>query len=186
MGQGPGYVDHALGDLTWGPSGSTGGITVLTWASGPSGVHALAQGKRPRRKRVSLSVTYSGPIADRERATADELYDLDTAPRPATYGECMDMPRPCPYVSCRHHMYLHVTETGSVQLRFGEVDLDELPYTCSLDAAFDGPMTLEEVGEGLAFTKERVRQIETGALVKVKAMGMSPTMLEASLIDWQE
>jgi hypothetical protein len=175
-----------MGDVTWGASGGATGAALFAWASGTSGLPALAQGKRPRRKRLSALVTYSGPIADWERATADELDDLDITPRPRTYADCHDMPRPCPYVSCRHHMYLHVTETGSVQLRFGEIDLDDMPHTCSLDAALDGPMTLEEVGERLSFTKERVRQIETGALVKMRAMGMSATMIEASLLDWKE
>ncbi len=34
--------------------------------------------------------------------------------RPKTRGECASGPRPCPWVSCRHHLYLDVDKNGSV------------------------------------------------------------------------
>ncbi len=41
--------------------------------------------------------------------------------------------------------------------------------SCVLDVADRGGITLEEVGDALGLTRERVRQIETRGLIKVKA-----------------
>ena len=44
----------------------------------------------------------------------------------------------------------------------------ESESTCTLDVAADGNHTLDEVGKYLGITRERVRQIETKALAKVR------------------
>lgn len=76
-----------------------------------------------------------------------------TAPRrslPLTRGECVDGPRPCPHTTCRQHLGRGKSES------------------CALDVAErDHPPTLEEVGDWLGLTRERVRQIEVAALDKV-------------------
>lgn len=81
--------------------------------------------------------------------------------RPGTRGECVGAPRPCPWVSCRHHLYLDVNpETGSLKLNFPHLEVWDLRETCSLDVADRGGATLEEVGDILNLTRERVRQVE--------------------------
>ena len=69
---------------------------------------------------------------------------------PATREECISAVRPCPVIRCRYWMQ-------------GKT------YSCVLDAVDDHPngMTLEEVGEELGVTRERIRQIESRAMKKV-------------------
>lgn len=100
------------------------------------------------------------------------LDDEEALPtRPLTRGECADVPRPCPFVSCVHHLYLDVSDTGGLKLNFPDLDPGDLPSSrsCALDIADDGGITLEAVGEAMNVTRERVRQIEIRALARIKA-----------------
>jgi hypothetical protein len=92
--------------------------------------------------------------------------------RPLYRGDCVDGPRPCPWVGCRYHLFLD--ETGAVgSLKFNHPDRepDELDETCALDVADRGGATLDEIGELMNITRERVRQIETIALTKARLRG---------------
>jgi hypothetical protein len=90
--------------------------------------------------------------------------------RPKTRGDCLAGPRPCLFVSCKHHLYLDVNpETGSVKLNFPDLQIWELKHTCALDVADQGGITLEEVGEIMNLTRERIRQVETRGLAKLRA-----------------
>jgi len=95
-----------------------------------------------------------------EKRVRLQLATPDDVQRPTTRGECVDGPRPCPFVSCAHHLYLDVSRTGSLKLNFPHLEPDEIPETCSLDAADRGGLTLDEVGTRLGVTRERVRQVE--------------------------
>lgn len=101
-----------------------------------------------------------------------ERYELD-ATRPRTRADCIDGPRPCVRVSCQWHPYLDVNpETGAIKLNFPHLAVHELPTTCILDAieaAGDDGLTMERVGEILNLTRERVRQREVRALIKMQA-----------------
>lgn len=98
------------------------------------------------------------------------------------------MPRPCPFVSCRHHLYLDVAKRGRIAVnhlvkRTPDVvkALLTLPETCSLDVAEEPyldvtggrHMTLKQIGDLLGITRERVRQIELEGLRKVQEFVMS-------------
>ncbi len=106
---------------------------------------------------------------------------VDDAERPRTRDECRGQERPCPWVGCKHHLYLDVNpETGSITINFPDLEPWELKHTCALDIAEVGGITLEEVGEALNITRERVRQIEVRSLVfKMKPtatrLGMHPS-----------
>jgi hypothetical protein len=89
--------------------------------------------------------------------------------RPKTRAECKDGPRPCPFVACKHHLYLDVNpETGSIKINFPHLELSEMKETCALDIADRGPITLEEIGEIMNLTRERIRQLEQSALDKIE------------------
>jgi Sigma-70, region 4 len=89
--------------------------------------------------------------------------------RPKTRADCISSARPCIFVSCKYNLYLDVNpETGSIKLNFPDKELAELEYTCALDVAEKGGITLEEVGEIMNLTRERIRQVETRGLEKLR------------------
>jgi hypothetical protein len=78
--------------------------------------------------------------------------------------------RPCPWVGCRYHLYLDVSEVGGLKINYPWLEPWELPYSCALDLAdasnHANGMTLENTGAAMNVTRERCRQIETPALAK--------------------
>jgi Sigma-70, region 4 len=94
---------------------------------------------------------------------------------PVLRRECINGERPCPYVSCQHHLFLDVSDrTGAIKVNFPdlvELDgprLDEMSETCVLDVADRGGATLEEVGAFMNLTRERVRQVEVNGLKRIE------------------
>lgn len=105
------------------------------------------------------------------------LYPEVDYPRPHSRAECRNAERPCPYVSCKHHLYLDVNpETGSIKLNFPDVEVWELEETCALDIAERGGVTLEEVGEIMNLTRERIRQLEMSGLTKLAENNDAPEL----------
>jgi hypothetical protein len=93
------------------------------------------------------------------------------ASRPRSRADCAAGPRPCMFVSCKHHLYLDVNpSTGSIKLNFPDKEIWELDETCALDVADRGGITLEEVGTIMNLTRERIRQVETRGLLKLRAI----------------
>lgn len=127
---------------------------------------------RQRRKRFVRPKTISlkrMPLYEQERNRMFYPYP-DGVERPKTRGECCDGPRPCPFVSCKFHLYLDVSEkTGAIKLNFPDLEPDGLVESCALDVADREGTTLEAVGEIMNLTRERVRQVEEKALRKVGA-----------------
>lgn len=105
----------------------------------------------------------------RDTTAADEVELARVAKmKPKVRGDCTGSPRPCPFVTCRFNTYLDVTEQGSLKVNWPGVELSALPSTCALDLADRGPHTLDQVGQVLNLTRERLRQIEARALRKLK------------------
>lgn len=93
----------------------------------------------------------------------------DDPNRPRTRADCENVPRPCPYVSCRHHLYLDVNpRTGSIKIGRPDLEPDELERSCALDIADEGPATLDEIAAALNISHERVRQIEEESTRKLR------------------
>src|SRR5256885_1905776 len=93
------------------------------------------------------------------------------ATRPKVRADCAVGPRPCPYVSCKFNLYVDVNpRTGSVKMNFPDKELWEIADTCALDVADRGGITLEEVGAIMNLTRERVRQLETRGLTKLRVI----------------
>ncbi len=121
------------------------------------------EARRRRPKTVSLR------RLQRERRGGGALVVInDEAPR--CRSECRGGPRPCPWVSCRYHLYLDVSDGGAIKLNFPDQEPWELACSCALDVAegHDG-LTLDDVGQLLNVTRERSRQIEVGALEKINS-----------------
>lgn len=98
---------------------------------------------------------------------------------PTCRAQCVNMPRPCLYVSCRHNLYLDVNEeTGSIKFNFPDKEIWELEETCALDVADRGGITLEEVGSIMNLTRERIRQLELSGLEKLKESSKGEDNLE--------
>jgi len=128
---------------------------------------------RQKRRTRARSKTIAPKRLTKEELRFRELLPiLEDPERPRTRGECKEDVRPCPYVSCKHHLYLDVNpETGSIKLNFPDLEVWEMSETCSLDVADRGGITLEEVGEILNLTRERIRQVEVRGLLKLKMVG---------------
>ena len=125
--------------------------------------------RRGRRTRMRSKTIAMKRLTKEELRIGALLYPTPDIERPATRGECKEGIRPCPWVSCKYHLYLDVNpETGSIKLNFPDVEVHEMKDTCSLDVADRNGITLEEVGEIMNLTRERVRQVEVRGLIKLK------------------
>ena len=128
-------------------------------------------GRRRRRNRTRARTISIRRLSKAELNRGRMLYPEEDYWRPKTRTECVDMERPCPFVSCKYHLYIDVHPVrGSIKLNFPDVDVWEMTETCSLDIADRGGITLEEVGEIMNLTRERVRQVETTGLGKLEAV----------------
>lgn len=133
---------------------------------------------RPRSKTIAM-----------KRLTREELrvgaimYPPVDVPRPSTREQCREGERPCPWVACKHHLYLDINpETGSIKINFPDLEPWDLSNTCALDVAERGGITLEEVGEIMNLTRERIRQVEVRGLLKLKMGSPSADELGADLL----
>ncbi len=92
--------------------------------------------------------------------------------RPTKRSECLsggwNEQRPCPFASCKYSLLSDVTPTGRVIEVFEGVDIHELPDTCALDAASKGGLDLQDVGDRINVTRERVRQMAERAFDRVE------------------
>lgn len=127
-------------------------------------VHSAGRDGRVRSKTIAPKRL----TREEKRLSETMVYPVDVV-RPETRQECMNMTRPCPFVSCSHHLYLDVNpESGAIKLNFPHLEVWEMAETCSLDVADRGGITLEEVGAILNLTRERIRQVEVRGLTKIK------------------
>jgi len=89
--------------------------------------------------------------------------------RPRTRLDCLGADRPCPWVGCKHHLYLDVNEeTGAIKVNFPDLEVWELEHSCALDVADRGSITYEAVAVRLNLTRERVRQLLLSGTAKVQ------------------
>ncbi len=136
-----------------------------------------ADGKRGRRRSKTMSRKEIARELRRQRAFGlidpelDAIIQEMEARRPRSRSECATAQRPCMFISCKHHLYLDVNpSTGSIKLNFPDKEVWELDETCALDVADRGGITLEEVGSIMNLTRERIRQVETRGLLKLRAI----------------
>ena len=128
--------------------------------------------RRSRRKRAVRARTISVKrMTKRELELGRLLYPETDYWKPRHREDCLGGDRPCPFVSCKHHLYLDVSpRTGAIKLNFPDLEVWEMNETCALDIADRGGTTLEDVGAIMNLTRERIRQVEVRALAKLEAL----------------
>jgi len=148
------------------------------------------------------------PKNHEQKFTADRLYEANELGsiaekgkhrlhvlRPQTRADCLDLPRPCPFVGCKYHLALDVFEIhGRPGITFNHPvkpdkdapelwipDLQAMSETCALDV-IEGGQT--GVGEGTELLSAQVAlyaglatsdvlRIEERALPKLRAFAQS-------------
>ncbi len=119
-----------------------------------------------------------------EIAEGIELAEYMDYRRPQRRADCASGPRPCPFVSCKHHLYLDVNpNTGSIKINFPDVEVWDMPHTCALDVAERGGITLEDVGSIMNLTRERIRQVEVSGLEKLQVDPFAENIRELRTLD---
>lgn len=128
--------------------------------------------RRSRRKRDVRARTISVKrMTKRELEIGRLLYPENDYWKPRTRSECVEGLRPCPFVSCKHHLFIDVSaRTGAIKLNFPDLEAWEMNESCALDVADRGGTTLEDVGAIMNLTRERIRQVEVKALAKLEAL----------------
>ncbi len=111
--------------------------------------------------------------ADRPRVIKlqDDATEVSSEPRPVDRDQCRDGVRPCPFVGCRHHLYLNYQDGRdhkSVVVNFPSMEPWEIPETCALDVADRGDASLEEVGLLMNLSKSGVEKIINKALAVLR------------------
>lgn len=91
--------------------------------------------------------------------------------RPKTRQDCASVQRPCPWVGCKHNLYLTINPAnGAIKFNFPHIEPENMPerHSCVLDVVEDNPdgATLEQVGALTNMTRERIRQIENAAMTE--------------------
>ena len=121
---------------------------------------------RPR----SQTIARKQMLRERRRLIAQGgLPEVLEYERPKHRSDCRDDRRPCLYVACRYHLFLDVNPvTGSIKINFPGMEIWQLEETCALDVAERGGVTLEEVGDIMNLTRERIRQVEASGLDKLR------------------
>ncbi len=97
---------------------------------------------------------------------------------PLTRADCPELP--CPFISCRHHLWSHVTKAGRLLILHADGELRppaedfELPLeelhlpTCSLDVAEQGGIGVVEIAENLGITRPTQLADENRAFDKIR------------------
>lgn len=109
--------------------------------------------------------------------------------RPRFRFECAGVCRPCPFITCYYNLFPEWSglrgrnkKSGKKKKIVRQTIDDPLSVpadrSCVLDVAEFGGLTLEEVGYVFNITRERVRQIQTQALRKMKIYSGMKTYLE--------
>jgi hypothetical protein len=158
---------HELAALGSSPLGAIGEVAIETEES------VTREQRRSRRKRDVRARTISVKrMTKRELELGRIMYpDMDGEGRPKTREQCVGGQRPCPYVSCKQHLFLDVSaRTGAIKLNFPDLEVWDMQETCALDVSDRGGTTLEEVGAIMNLTRERIRQVEVKGLAKLQAL----------------
>jgi hypothetical protein len=108
---------------------------------------AERRGRRKRRSRARARTISIRRLSKAELNRGRELFPETDYWKPKSRSECKDMDRPCPFVSCKYHLYIDVHPVrGSIKLNFPDIEIWEI----------------------MNLTRERVRQVETAGLARLQ------------------
>lgn len=141
------------------------------------------RGSEPDSAQARPTTLSSVRLTRKERIAGAQIEYPEDVERPRRRGDCENGERPCPWVSCKWHLYLDVKASGSIKLNFPTLEVDELAETCALDVADRGGSSLDSVGDALNLTRERVRQIEVSALGNIQESPILPASSGCSASD---
>ena len=143
---------------------------------------------RVRKHAKPRSVFNGTPLNEHElqfRAVADRI--LRDHQRPQVLADCMpggfNAARPCPWVSCKHHLAVDVNANGAIKLNFPDVKnldgreyltddyvaIEDAPATCVFDVVdpHDG-LTTAQAGARLNCVESNIQRIEHEYLAKIR------------------
>ncbi len=103
--------------------------------------------------------------------------------RPRIRQDCepggINQQRPCPWVSCRYHLYLDIVDErddeNALEVNFPQKEVWEIPHTCLLDVTDlteevdHEALTLEEIADLLGYSVERTESVLRKGMLKVRA-----------------
>ncbi len=117
------------------------------------------------RKGYSLSIKR---VTEDSRRINELLYPERNFWRPKTRADCADVPRPCVYVGCKFNAFLTANYNGTIQVT-QDCEPEDVPpaNSCVLDVAERPDVTLQDIGKVMGITRERARQIEVEACIKL-------------------
>jgi hypothetical protein len=123
--------------------------------------------KNKKKKRRRSKTIYMNRFPKNKLEFLKKLYSSSVhIEKPKKYGDCTHS-RPCLFVSCRYNLYLDVTKSGSIVINHPYIEPNEMKKSCVLDVVMYGRCTLQQTGELLNLSRERIRQIEEQALKKI-------------------
>jgi hypothetical protein len=118
------------------PNTPTAATTTTPTAHAPASATRAGAGPAVRPSSAAISTVGSGEqatlsICTSPRHTPDPMLAI---PRPTTRAECLQEARPCPWVSCRHHLLLEVAASKGGR--------DVRPTSLRLNRPKRGPVTM--------------------------------------------
>ena len=140
----------------------------------PLAIEVRGQWESGRTRKVTISVAR---LSARAIAAGAVVYPVHKHAlgegRPRTYDECcavgLGTRVPCPFVSCKHHLYLEVNQrSGSIALHRPDVEVVDMEHTCDRAVTDEGGAQLDRIAVAMGLTRERVRQLEERALRKIQ------------------
>ncbi len=100
---------------------------------------------------------------------------------PRRRSDCLKRRKPCPWVRCKHHFMWLMWDKLRDKSDHEIADcITKMKSSCVLDMVDKyREMTLEQVGQVLNLTRERIRQIEEKAITRVR----KPTKERAPILE---
>jgi hypothetical protein len=99
---------------------------------------------------------------------------------PASFAQCPS--GPCPYVTCKYHLYLDITFDGGIRLNFPEIEPTDMMFPCALRFAANlGEHSFDELSRYVNTKPNMLRNVFAKALRKLKEEGIEDLYIDNGL-----